>query len=215
MNGVFVCEQCPFTSKQTCNLIRHINIKHKKQVYRCGICNDKTYNNVFNLKEHIKCVHENRKITCEICGKQCNARTTLYRHLRKDHGSKRIRKHHCKICDLYFTEGGHFDGHMNMHTGKKPHMCDICGNVFRYVSSLTKHRETCPGIKKPRPPPEKIICDTCGAEFTRRSTLRDHIQGKHGQREKVCVCGKTFRWRNSYSRHMQTCNVLNDGHAVG
>ncbi|XP_053382976.1 zinc finger protein 652-A-like isoform X2 [Mercenaria mercenaria] len=211
VDGLYRCEQCPFTSVVSSNLKQHIGCKHRKQKFKCGIC-EKTYNSKYRLGGHIKAIHENKKLLCHICSKQFNTRRSLNFHLRKAHEKDYVEKFHCKICDKYFSDSRHFDGHMNMHSGKKTNMCDICGRSFHYYCSLTKHRETCTGmVRKPTPAPKVIICDICGAEFTRRSNLNEHRNGVHGQNlfDRECLCGKTFKWRNSLRRHRQICEVWN------
>ncbi|CAL1530490.1 unnamed protein product, partial [Lymnaea stagnalis] len=48
-------------------------------------------------------------------------------------------KYKCSVCCKAFTCSSHMRSHEKLHSGEKPHRCDICGSKFTKRSSLKKH----------------------------------------------------------------------------
>ena len=75
-------------------------------------------------------------------------------------------------------------------------------NQFCYKSNLSRHMITCSGNYV-----ENFKCSHCEKVMKTSFSLKDHIEGKYGAKNKVCSCGKTFAWRTSLLRHQNICTV--------
>eukprot|EP00058_Branchiostoma_floridae_P025426 XP_002610916.1 hypothetical protein BRAFLDRAFT_91513 [Branchiostoma floridae] len=74
--------------------------------------------------------------------------------------------------------------------------CSHCDRMFKAKSSLMNH------LKSQH---EKIACAICGMELSNKFSHDRHFKLKHcDQRDFACFqCGKTFKLRDHYRRHMQ------------
>ncbi|XP_066297589.1 zinc finger protein 398-like isoform X36 [Branchiostoma lanceolatum] len=76
------------------------------------------------------------------------------------------------------------------------HPCTQCDRMFKAKASLINH------LKAQH---EKIACAICGLELSNKFSHDRHFKLKHcDQRDFACFqCGKTFKLRDHYKRHMQ------------
>ncbi|CAG2192594.1 KRAB [Mytilus edulis] len=161
---------------------------------------DVTVNSKFSdrwaLTEH-EARHSN-PLMCNVCGKKYTSRIGLSRYLR-DHASSRPIE--CDICHQRFNDNAHFEGHRNSkHLNYKPFKCTVCSKAFAYRQSMVRHVKECQGNKS-------YICMECNAVFNSKRSLDQHHSGKHDQKEHTCMCGKSFRWVRSFTRHSKICKT--------
>lgn len=65
-------------------------------------------------------------------------------------------------------------------------------------STLNRHMDSCAGNN------DKYTCDTCNTSYASKASLNIHINGMHGNTVHRCeICGKSYKWANSFYRHMQ------------
>ena len=57
----------------------------------------------------------------------------------------------------------------------------------------------------------QYLCNICGKQMKNHEGYTEHMQGKHGERNKICVCGKQFSWRSAYARHVRKCTLVLSG----
>ena len=108
---VHKCHICPYSSKQKCNLKKHIQSVHlKDSYYPCNLC-DHQATRKEGLKDHVKRIHQGQEnVACTDCNK-----------IIKKSGLGRHRKLvHCN--------------------GQPKQNCNICPFQTKYSSSLKKHK---------------------------------------------------------------------------
>lgn len=105
------------------------------------------------------------------------------------------------MCDKAYTQTSHLRNHKLIHTGEKPHKCEICGKAFTWLTALRKHALVHTNIK-PHESPSKCrriltpihIDDTpheCGI-YGKVLTLHKHMFNTNDRRHKCETCNKTF-----------------------
>ncbi|XP_047988502.1 zinc finger protein Xfin [Leguminivora glycinivorella] len=162
---------------------------------KCPYCIEKktVLANVLELKNHIRSMHPNNKTKCPKCGMSFTLPQEVTRHIRSNACQFRnwlapTSNHqlwNCSQCLFTTDSQAECFFHEVLHTApvKEVHRvdgqdkiilkyrCPLCPKNFR-KSSLRHHlrQHTCE-----RP----FVCKQCGANFTRKSSLVNHVQKEH------------------------------------
>lgn len=74
----------------------------------------------------------------------------------------------CPIC-LYVTDNSrHIKYHSMVHSGERPHECEICKRSFARPENLNRHMLTHTGDKP-------YSCIVCNKSFTQSNSLKRHL----------------------------------------
>ena len=105
----------------------------------------------------------------------------------------------CYVCDKRFKYLTDFKLHLLLHTGSRPHVCDICGERFRLKFDLKRHRLNEHFDGKPH------VCSICQKSFGKMNKLQRHFTVHTGERAYFCcgVCGTEYTIASSLVEHMQ------------
>ncbi|KAH7975240.1 hypothetical protein HPB49_025302 [Dermacentor silvarum] len=94
--------------------------------------------------------------------------------------------HKCQVCDRSFRLHTTMIQHLRIHTDERPYRCKTCSRSFRHGSSLQKHERMHTGERPYR-------CETCNQAFSALAVLKRHKRTHTGEWPFVCpVCDKSF-----------------------
>ncbi|CAH7667655.1 zinc finger protein 37 [Phakopsora pachyrhizi] len=105
----------------------------------------------------------------------------------------------CEVCDKRFGEMATLIQHRRTHTNEKPYKCQHpnCGKSFALQSALTIHSRTHSGLK-----PFRCHFEGCKASFSESSNLSKHLRTHTGVKPFECErCGKRFSRSDQLIRH--------------
>ncbi|KAM9332401.1 zinc finger Y-chromosomal protein-like [Pholidichthys leucotaenia] len=176
----------------------------------CDVCG-KVMKNKSSLARH-SFIHTGQKpFSCHLCELRFNRRDNLQHHLTHLHpdGASRREKQRpaatwlCAVCGKTFSCRSRLKTHEVIHSGVKPHRCDLCPKAYMRTNDLEHHRKVvhANGVAEP-PRPSSLLCDLCGKEFKCQSQLAIHFQTHTGDRPHLCdICGRKFARQYQLKRH--------------
>ena len=80
---------------------------------------------------------------CRACMKSFRSSQGFFDHVCQQHLKKF--RFFCKQCQKGFVQKQAYEGHMNVHTGARPFVCQ-CGKSFPYRSTLAAHQKVCSSL---------------------------------------------------------------------
>lgn len=87
----------------------------------------------------------------------------------------------------------------SLQSGKRSHVCDMCGATFTRQHNLKSHLLTHTSSKK------EFICSECGSEFRRSHDLKRHQKLHTGEKPFACsTCGRKFARADALGRHTKS-----------
>ncbi|XP_031166294.1 zinc finger protein 737-like isoform X1 [Sander lucioperca] len=185
-------------------------VKLEPNSLMCDVCG-KVMKNKTSLARH-SFIHTGKKpFACHLCELRFNRRDNLQHHMTRLHpnGVARRQKQRvvqawlCAVCGKTFSCRSRLKTHEVIHSGVKPHACDLCPKAYMRTNDLEHHKKIAHGNGTAEPPqPRSLLCHLCGKEFKCVSQLAAHLQAHTGERPHLCdVCGRKFARQYQLKRH--------------
>lgn len=146
-HSVFPCLLCNVTFTFATNLRKHLRWhKRPKEDARvwnqppaekrtCDICFKVFKYRPSMLKHRRK--HDNLGKPCPYCDQIFPNSIKLYKHMEENHEHEKNIV--CQECGKKFFKEWNLKMHMNVHTGVRPYMCEICGASFALSGNLVRN----------------------------------------------------------------------------
>lgn len=153
-----------------------------------------------NLIVHFRDVH-NAKAFAMCCGKKFFKRAVFVDHLHFHNDPEYFK---CQHCQKVFSNRRCLKNHLDHHLdSKSKFICKECGKDFFRRGGLEKHKL----LHVPQDE-RQHQCDQCDKKFASESLRTQHLKVTHlNKYAKICdICGKTFRERHSFQRHLAEHN---------
>lgn len=213
------CGKCSFTSLRLSHLRRH-EASHSAQTFSCGKCRYHT-DQVKLLQRHYKKKHEPTEekpkspevLSCHSCKYTTTRRFHYERHLRTHPDETDLeslaapKTFECELCS-YVTHRKEclYRHRSNVHSEKRPYLCDLCGKSFKRPDALAQHKVT--HIDKGmRVYPYK--CQRCPKSFRSRVGTSSAFQSNISIRKLLVLHVCTQQMYPKFSRHMLLkCEVI-------
>ncbi len=87
----------------------------------------------------------------------------------------------CPVCLKKFKKPTQVRRHLCVHTGQRPHQCNLCGKSYTQRNSLLIHVRTVHAGER------MFVCPFCAFSFSQKSNLTTHIERIHADQAKKLV----------------------------
>ena len=185
---LYSCEYCPYKTRKTHDLKRHIGAVHTHfKPFQCSQCD---FSAVIkgDLNKHIRFKHENEKpYGCPHCEYRAKDNQAIRRHILRVHPDHAGVPNFfiCPICDNKFLAKSSLKSHIDVvHNKIRNHHCPYCiysaGNSY----NLKIHIKSVHFKEKP------YTCMFCGNRFSMSSNLTTHVQKVHHNKSDKTFVGE-------------------------
>lgn len=208
---LYNCENCSFTTIRLSHLRRH-EMSHSQTTYNCDQCTYKT-DEMKLLSRHVKLKHKREEdppspveiLQCSHCPYKTTKPYHFKRHLRV-HSSEvksSSRVYQCDQCTYKTNRKEHYIRHVNnVHSNKRPYLCDFCGKAFKRPDALKQHRITHGGLDSRN---IQFKCSVCQKKCRSQAHLNEHQAVHSNIRMFLCeICGASFKTRSVQRKHIVT-----------
>ena len=185
---VYVCGECPFTSKRMDRIREHGRSHTKEKPISCHLCSYRTgYPSA--LRRHLTTHDDLKRIVCphEGCEKRFRVKADLTKHY-KNHDEGRPRPHPCPEpgCDKSFHVPSLLKSHSFSHSSDRPIECPKCDYRCKNKNFLRGHMES-------HNPPDFYKCKFCSFSCKYRMALKIHLNNlgnkPHPDVNRTLKCG--------------------------
>ena len=173
----------------------------KWKSYHCQLC-DLRLSTVDSFQNHMRRLHRDEVEfdECDICHILIYGKDYLAKHRRNHFASQ----YPCDQCSKVFQKQWALDLHRKVHSSFKMHVqCDICGDRFRFVSEVDKHKRRAHRYDRMQ---STYQCNLCKSLFATLSHLSVHVSHVHyseeGEAFRCAECSSCFRHCLELKQHI-------------
>uniref|UniRef100_A0A182JEZ1 C2H2-type domain-containing protein n=1 Tax=Anopheles atroparvus TaxID=41427 RepID=A0A182JEZ1_ANOAO len=119
--------------------------------------------------------------------------------LKKHRKDNNPHKYVCDVCGARLKHRPSFDAHMERHVGITHFQCSYCSSTFVTLSEVSAH------LAAVHLTEDREKCQVCGALFTTKKHLNQHLQSHSTERNHQCSeCAASFKSQHHLHRHVKT-----------
>ncbi|XP_060069422.1 uncharacterized protein LOC132549501 [Ylistrum balloti] len=175
------CNDCGRGFARASTLLSHKLTHRNFNAFQCEVCG-RTFKTKESMRQHKK-IHTNvATVKCEHCELKFRTFDGMKNHVIQGHPNitppKSWHVYSCDKCPKKFGGKQQYIRHMSVHTGVRPHECDICGKFYPTPGALNTHKK----IHKECMPERRFHCNVCNHHFGIFSKMKRHLEtAKHIQ----------------------------------
>ncbi|KAL1453337.1 hypothetical protein WDU94_007481 [Cyamophila willieti] len=193
VSGVeYFCKVCLGSYPSIGQLKVHLD-SHGTSQYKCQQCT-MGFSCKACLSKHVDKNHESDMYTCHNCSKEFSNKTKLMAHMKILHNGK---KYTCAHCLKSFPYRSTLLYHLKKYHEGIQFQCAHCSKLCYTKQCMSKHifshHKAYSSVR--------IQCHLCTNNFTKESTLENHIRKRH-KRVPCEECGQTFSTTGNMTKHM-------------
>ncbi|XP_060094636.1 zinc finger protein 397-like [Heteronotia binoei] len=224
---ICICCECGESFSNTSDLDSHQCGFSAKKGFCCLVCG-KRFCDKARLKRHQPLHTGEKPYKCPDCGERFMWSSSFSRHRKIHIGAKRASQSPCRQGENYrcskcgeILSAQEWNRHQCINSADplRPYKCPECGEVFRWKSSLERHRKnhkrekltpvlqnttnaSMVYLRRISASEQPHKCLKCGKSFYDKSRLKRHQLVHTKEKPYKCTeCGQSFRWKSSLKVH--------------
>ncbi|XP_033101986.1 zinc finger protein 568-like isoform X2 [Anneissia japonica] len=214
---MFGCKECQMYFSKYEKLSRHIETAHSALLKNGSTCKEFVSKESMSLLNKCCSVVEPKvefgMISKEEIVEAIESQKKEVQEKRKRKFQERIKilnkELRCTECNRVFKKLYSLRNHIKLHHSDITNLpkCNICNKAFLCKSRVIRHMSVShsQNARTRVKHPKGFLCETCGATFTQKHTLKLHMNKHANIKPHVCNhCGKKFTWLNALEYHERT-----------